>query len=82
MEKLTRLCNAIRAITPVGALHLEGLQPDENGKELWRGSVRVSDIILVEAIGSLDEVALELAQKLERMSQRMLARLSIVPEKP
>lgn len=76
MEKFNRLCEAARSITPQATVNFTG------EGELWRGSVSVGGIILVDAIGTTEEVIQQLTQKLERMSQRVIARLSIAPPPP
>lgn len=79
MKKLLRLCNAIRAIYPMGSFCLSGIPSDDKSTELWRGTVMVGDAILLETTGSVDVVVIELTRKIEKMSQRMLAQLASSP---
>jgi hypothetical protein len=76
VKRLLRLCNAIRAIYPMGSFCLSGISGDDKSNDLWKGTVTVGDAILLETTGSVDTVVLELTRKLEKMSQRMLAQLS------
>lgn len=82
MRRLARLCNAIRAISPYGSLSLTGLPSEDGSADLWDGKITMGGVILVETKGALEEVIEELTHKLERMSQRMLARLTSVPPPP
>lgn len=78
MQRLKRLCDAVRTLSPYGAFSLTGV-PDETGKEQWRGVISIGGIVLVESLGGIDDVVIELTRKLERMSQRMVTKLSAVP---
>ena len=75
MDALERLCEAVRVISPQGEIRFRG---GPNGH--WIGSVAVGGVILAEVDeGEPAAVVDALTKKLERMSQRMMARLTIPP---
>ena len=80
MERLSRLCNAVRAISPQGSVVITEL-PEDN-QDLWQGRISIGGVILAETKGELDSIIEELTHKVERMSQRMMARLSEVVDPP
>lgn len=77
MKEVRRLCEAVRLISPQASLSLHGA-PDA-GEDMWRGVVAVGGVVLVEATGTLDLVIVDLTRKLEKMSQRMIQRLTLPP---
>lgn len=79
MDAFKRLVGAVRAISNQGTFSITSL-PDND--EAWKGSVSVGGVILVDATGDLDHVVEILTSKLEKMSQRMHARLSDLPNPP
>jgi hypothetical protein len=74
MYSLSRLCEAIRAITPQAELRLHG---KEGG--LYTGSVQVAGVVLAEAEGDLDGVMAALTKRIESMSQRMMQAIKTGP---
>ncbi len=77
MKEVRRLCEAVRMLSPQASFSLPG-NPDA-GENMWRGVVAVGGVVLVEATGPLDQVIPDLTRKLEKMSQRMMQRLSLPP---
>lgn len=54
-----------------------------NDTEIWKGTVSVGGIVLVDSVGTLEDVVNQLISKLEKMSQKMLAlRISQHPPPP
>jgi hypothetical protein len=79
VDKMKRLCRAIRAISPHGSICFRGA-PEPGNADLWRGVIAMGDIIIVEHTGSIDEVLEELTEKLETISHKVIKGLaSTVP---
>lgn len=77
MKELKRLMDAVRTISNHASFSLTGV-PDA-GDDTWKGVVSVGGVVLVDAVGPLDVVLDDLTKKLEKMSQRMIQRLTIPP---
>ena len=69
MEALTRLCEAVRALSPQGEVRFQGVPDHED----WCVcSVWVSDVILFQsAAGPLDQVLEQVRAKIKGMSQKI-----------
>lgn len=77
MERLARLLEAVRVISPHGEFRLKGV-PEQDGA--CQGTVVVGGVVLVESpIGTPEEVVHSVTRKLEGMSQRMRATLAPPP---
>ncbi len=72
MVEIAQLCEVIKALTPEGALTLQSKRSDTNDQ--WRGMVTVGGVILVESVGTINEVIVDLSKKMRSLSQRMLAK--------
>lgn len=71
MEALTRLCEAVRVLSPQGEFRLRGV-PDSDDL-LVVGVVVIGGVILVESEPSTPEEAVAfVTKKLQGMSQRMM----------
>lgn len=80
MERLTRLLEAVRVISPHGEFRVRGI-PEEDGK--CQATVVIGGVVLVESpIGTPEEVVHSVTRKLEGMSQRMRATLTPPPPSP
>lgn len=71
MNRLKKLCNAVRAISQSGTISITGIENTEQ----FEGKVYVGDVILFSSIGTIEEVIEEMISKLEKISQRILIKL-------
>jgi hypothetical protein len=70
-EKFTRLCQAVRSLTPAGEVAVRGI-PDRD--DWWVCTVRVGSVVIVESsAGPMDLVLDEVTRKIKSMSTRMRA---------
>lgn len=75
MDRMKRLCRAIRAISPHGSICFKGF-PHPDQVDQWLGVIAMGDIIIVEHTGSIEEVLEELTLKLEAISHKVIRGLS------
>jgi hypothetical protein len=80
VKRLLRLCNSIQAMSPYGSLSLTGVPSENPDRMLWKGTVSIGCVILLESTGSVEEVIKDITMRLERMSQQMMKQL--VPSSP
>ena len=80
MKRLLRLCNSIQAMSSSGGLSLTDVPSEDPDRMLWKGTVSVGCVILLESTGNVEEVITDLTRRLEKMSQRMMNQL--VPSSP
>lgn len=74
MDRLTRLLDAVRVLSPAGEFRFKGV-PESADK--WQGVVVVGGAVLVESPeGTVEDVIHTVTRKLEGMSQRMRATLT------
>lgn len=79
MYPLKRLCNAIRAISPYAAIKFSGIPDPVTGNgDLWRGTISVGAVIILESTGTLDDVLKELTSNIGNLSAKIIRQLANV----